>query len=155
MKTRLALTFRRNTACFTAMLKECGDEIFQLKTGESNSIGWITGHMILYRGKIVERLKKISVIEETERKFERGAEKKNKDEIDFEKALKEFSCRGEEIASAIDRLTDEQLNTILDIEIPGEIPDLANYLSRLAWHETFHLGQIDLIKAASGKGGIK
>jgi hypothetical protein len=155
MKDYLAKTFQLNTLYLHGMLKEFDNEVLKFRTGESNVIGWIVGHIVLYRAKMLQTLKKPVEIKEYEKQFERGVEKNVNIEMDLKEALNDFQYRCDELVKAIGELTEEQFKQSLGVEYQGEPYDVQKYLSRLNWHETFHLGQIDLILAAVGKGGIK
>jgi hypothetical protein len=155
MKEYLSKTFQLNTMYLQGLLKGFDDEAMKFRTGESNAIGWIVGHIVLYRAKILQTLKKAVDVKETEKQYDRGTVKNINVEIKLEEALREANSRCEELVKAINDLTDEQLKQSLDMEYQGEVYDIEKYLTRLAWHESFHLGQIDLILAALGKGGIK
>ncbi len=155
MKNRLSKTFYGNTIYTKRLIGNMTDEDMLLSTGKSNTIGWILGHINYYRGEIARKMKKECELKESEKMFERGAPKNKEVKINLADTLNEFAVRGELIAAAIEELNDEQLKQQLDISLPGGDNSLDNYLAFLSWHETFHIGQIDLIKAALGKGGVK
>jgi hypothetical protein len=155
MKNRLGKTYHGNTLYLKMLLANMTDEDMLLSTGESNTIGWILGHLNYYRAEIARQMKKECEIKENEKMFERGAPKNKDVKIILTDTLNDFSARGDIITSAIEELSDEGLKRILDIKLPGGDNSLENYHAFLSWHETFHIGQIGLIKAAVGKGGIK
>jgi uncharacterized damage-inducible protein DinB len=155
MKTRFINAFRGNTLYLLNMLKGLTDEDMLLCTGESNTIGWILGHIIRYRGTILQKMNKEIEIKDFEKNFERGAKKNKELKINYEEAINNFSSRGDKIVTALSDMDDEAFKQNIGMELPDGKNDLESLLSFLSWHETFHLGQIDLIKAAVGKGGIK
>lgn len=155
MKNRLIRSYQGNTLYLKGILAGLNDEDMLLSTGESNTIGWILGHIALSRGQILQKLNVACEIGETEKMFDRGAEKRKDIKISLQDTLANYSERGEKIAETLDSFADDDLKMALDIQLPGGKNDVETFLSFLAWHETFHLGQIDLIKAATGKGGIK
>jgi uncharacterized damage-inducible protein DinB len=155
MNNRLSKTFYGNTIYTKRLIGNMTDEDMLLSTGESNTIGWILGHINYYRGEIARKMKKDCELKEIEKTFERGAPKNKELKINLTETLNDFSARGDLIASAIEELSGEQLKQQLDIELPGGDNSVETYLAFLSWHETFHIGQIDLIKAALGKGGVK
>lgn len=155
MSTQLGRAFLGNAVYAKHMLKNMNDEDMMLCTGESNTIGWILGHIVYYRGEIAKKLNKECAIKDYEKNFERGAEKNREIKVSLADALKDLTERGEIIAGAIEEMGEEGLKKKIDIELPGGDGSIGNYIAFLSWHETFHLGQIDLIKAACGKGGIK
>jgi uncharacterized damage-inducible protein DinB len=137
------------------MLEGISNEDLQLSTGESNSIGWILGHIVLGRGQILQKLNKECDIKETEKVFDRGAEKRKDLTFNTAEMLNMYAARGEKITEAINYLDDAAMAQIIDEKLPPMMNTTETFLSFIAWHETFHIGQIDLIKAAAGKGGIK
>lgn len=155
MNNKSAKAFYGNTLYLKNILNGLNDEDMLLSTGESNTIGWILGHMLFYRGEIARKLKKDCEKKESEKAFERGAPKNKAIKINLAESLNDFTLRGEMIAGAIEELGDEGMKQNLDIQLPGGDNSVETYLAFLAWHETFHIGQIDLIKAAVGKGGMK
>lgn len=155
MSTQPGKAFLGNAAYLKHMLKNMNDDDMMLSTGESNTIGWVLGHIVYYRGEIAKKLNMECTIKEYEKSFARGAEKNRSIKVSLEEALKDLTERGELIARAIEELGEEGLKKKIDIELPGGDGSLGSYIGFLSWHETFHLGQIDLIKAACGKGGIK
>ncbi|RJP72449.1 MAG: DinB family protein [Ignavibacteriales bacterium] len=155
MKTRFINAYRGNTFFLMNILKDLKDEDMMLNTGESNTIGWILGHITHSRGSLLKRFNKDVEIKEFEKNFERGAVKNKDLKVNLAETLKDFSSRGEMLAGTFEEFTDEDFNKDLGIPMPGGKSDAATVLSFLTWHETFHIGQIDLIKAACGKGGIK
>ncbi len=155
MKTRFINAYRGNTFYLLHLLKGLNDDDMLLSTGESNTIGWIFGHIIYYRGIILQRLKEEIEISESEKNFERGAKKNKELKVNLEESLNNFSSRGDKIITALNEMNDEDFKQNIGMELPGGKNDLEALLLFLSWHETFHLGQIDLIKAACGKGGIK
>ncbi len=155
MKTRFINAYRGNTFFLMNILKDLKDEDMMLSTGESNTIGWILGHITQSRGSLLKRFNKDVEIKEIEKNFERGAIKNKKLKVNLEETLNDFSSRGEMLAKTFEEFTDEDFNKDLGIPMPGGKSDVATVLAFLTWHETVHIGQIDLIKAACGKGGIK
>ncbi len=155
MNNGLTVTLNRNTEYLKKFLSEMTDDEMLVSTGESNTIGWIIGHIAFYRGRIAVKLNKECQFREIEKAFERGAPKNKNIKMNRTDALADFIARGEKIAEAINALGEEGLKEKIDAVIPGTDGTLEGYIAYLLWHEVFHLGQIDLIKAAAGKGGIK
>lgn len=155
MKHEIARNYQKNTGFLQYLLNGLTDEDMLARTGQSNTIGWILGHLILYRGKTLQLLKIPCEIHESEKAFERGVEKNIELKIDAAKALEDMMSRGEQLVERILELDETDLQRTLDVSFPGGKNDLGSGLSFAAWHETFHIGQIDLIKVAVGMEGIK
>jgi len=155
VKSLLARTFGRNTQLLQHMIRELTDGDMLASTGASNTIGWILGHILLTRGELLHRLQQECHISAEEQTFKQGVPKNMKATLPLELALREFVSRGEQIIRTIHALSDDALVQPLDLEPPGGKGNLGTLAAGIAWHETFHLGQIDLIKVATGKAGIK
>lgn len=154
MNHTLSRTIAGNTLYLKKMTADLTEEDMLLSAGESNTIGWIIGHILNYRGEILRRMNIPCEKKETEKAFDRGVPKNKNIKINFAESMNDFAVRGGKIAEAIDSLGDEILKQPCGMELPGG-NDIETLISFLSWHETFHLGQIDLIKAAAGKAGIK
>jgi hypothetical protein len=154
MNSKISRGFTGNSLYLKGMLTGLNDNDMMLSTGESNTIGWILGHITHYRGEILRRMKKECEVKENEKAFERGAPKNKSIKVNLAETMNDFLTRGELIANTINELGDTILKEPCGMELPGG-NDIETLLAFLSWHEIFHLGQIDLIKAAAGKGGIK
>lgn len=155
MKHEIVRNYQKNTGFLQYLLNGLTDEDMLARTGQSNTIGWILGHLILHRGKTLQLLKIPCEIHESEKAFERGVEKNIELRLDVTQALKDMMSRGEQLVERILELDETDLQRTLDVSFPGGKNDLGSGLSFAAWHETFHIGQIDLIKVAVGMEGIK
>ena len=137
------------------MIKDLSKQDTLGKTGVSNTIGWILGHIILYRGSVLKLLQIDYDKMGNEEIYKRGSEKDDMLKIDPQNAMDVFEKRGKQIEKAIKEIDDEILDTEIRYKIPGGGNRIRNAIVFSSWHETFHIGQIDLILAANGKGGIK
>lgn len=155
INTQLTNGFIRNSIFLKQFIDGQPNELSLMRVGESNTIGWIIGHLITYRGKIIQTLGGECDVQEFEKLCERGAEKDKEFEIDIAAALELFTMRGGVIAELLEEETEKSLKEDIGRELPDGTSDIAGYLSFMAWHEGFHLGQLDLILAANGKGGIE
>lgn len=155
MAAKNTRTFTGNTHFLKSMLSGLDDNDMLLKTGESNTIGWILGHITWTRGSLLKMLNEPDEIKDWEKQFVRGVVKNTEIKVNLEQVLNEFSKRGEAIVKAIEALDEDGLKKDIGFELPGGGRDIGTFIAFAAWHETFHMGQIDLIRAATGKGGIK
>jgi hypothetical protein len=155
MNDKLFKSYQGNTIYLQNIMKDFCDEDLMLSTGESNTIGWIFGHIILYRGKVLEHFDSNFHLKESEKQFSRGVEKNKNIKMNFIESMNEYTSRGEQIVNELNNTNEEYLRKDIKIKYQGKDLDLEGMISMLSWHETFHIGQIDLIKAAVGKGGVK
>ena len=148
MRKRLCALVKSQTAYLSKMLEGFTDADLLLSTGESNTIGWILGHINLYRAQIIQRLNNNIPVNESERIFARGTAKNKQIQLCINDIMKEISERGSLIEKLINEAPESDLKKIVDIKFPAEDNSLESLLSFLIWHETIHIGQISLIKAA-------
>lgn len=151
----IAKSYQLNTMILSDILKDLNEHDTIEKTGQSNTIGWILGHILLGRGSVLDLLKIDYQKMDDEEKYKRGSVKNSSIKIDISKAMAEFKKRGTQIEKAIMNINDAILNEEIKSKLPGGGNRIKDAVIFSAWHETFHIGQIDLILAASGKGGIK
>lgn len=147
--------YRLNTIVLKELIKTLNEQDTLLKTGNSNTIGWILGHIILSRGSVLKLLQMDYDKMNSEENYKRGSEKNDMINIESQNAMDVFERRGKQIVNAVKEVDEK----ILDIEIKYNMPGGGNTVKDAilfsSWHETFHIGQIDLILAANGRGGIK
>lgn len=155
IQQEIASNYQKNTGFLQLLLTGLTDDDMLARTGESNTIGWILGHLHLNRAKNLQLLNIPCEIRESEKIFDRGVEKNVDVKIDLEQTLQELTARGEQLVNRILELDETDLQQPLDLNLPGGKNDLGSVISFAAWHEAFHIGQIDLIKVAVGLEGIK
>ena len=154
MKEEIIGNFQKNTFFLKKIVEDMDDEML-LRTGQSNTIGWILGHLKFCRGQALQMLEAECDLDDAEKVFERGVEKNVALSINMADTLSGFAARGQSLEQAIMTMDEAAFKKIIPFELPDGSKDIGGYLSFLAWHEAFHLGQIDLIKVAAGKGGVK
>jgi hypothetical protein len=137
------------------LIKDLSDDDTLLRTGDSNTIGWILGHINLSRGSILKLLDIDYDKTNDEEKYKRGTEKNINIKIDINNIKIEFDKRGKHIINTIKTIDEEILNREIKYELPNGGNTIRDAIAFTSWHETFHIGHIDLILTANGKGGIK
>jgi len=155
MKEAIIQIFKLNNMLVNGMLGKMGESDTLARTGDSNTIAWIVGHIIKSRGSALKLFHKDYRALENENDYARGVKKDNSAKIDPQKAVKEFRRRGDEIESALADVNDNFLNQKIDYQLPVVGDTVADAILFTGWHESFHIGQIDLILVALGKGGVK
>lgn len=153
MKQEWLRILERNTGIVKFLLRDMKPADLSRPLGESNTIGWIVGHLAVSRGSLLKAMGQPVDTFSWEAGFGRGAEKKASP-IDLTEILPVFVDRGGQLKEQIPQLTESRLSEKSGRTLPDGGDDLQGYVSFLLWHETFHLGQIDLIQAGLGIGGI-
>lgn len=155
IKSVIVSSYRLNTIILIELTKDLNDQDTSLKTGDSNTIGWILGHIILSRGSVLKLLEEDYDKVNDEEKYKRGSEKNSNIKIDIKDTSAEFEKRGRQIINAIKSIDEEILSRELKYKLPNGGNTIRDAIVFSSWHETFHIGQIDLILAANGKSGIR
>lgn len=153
MKQEWIRVLERNTGVLKFLLKDLKPADLSKPLGQSNTIDWIVGHLAVSRGSLLKAMGEQLEMFPWEAEFSRGAEKKAS-AVDLAEVLPVFLDRGGQLKEQIPLLTESRLCEKSDRTLPDGGDDLQGYVSFLLWHETFHLGQIDLIQAGLGIGGI-
>jgi uncharacterized damage-inducible protein DinB len=155
MRDAIVKSYQLNTQVLEMIIKDLNAQDTLYKTGQSNTIGWILGHILASRGSMLCLLKTDYEKMENEEQYKRGSEKKDNIKIDPLKAMALFKERGKQIEEALMHADGSVLDEEISYKLPGGGSRVMDAIHFSAWHETFHIGQIDLILAALGKGGIK
>ena len=155
MRDAMIKNYQLNTLVLDSILKDLKEPDSLGKTGQSNTIGWIFGHIILGRGSILNLLKIDYQKMDKEEKYKRGSIKDSNVKLDPLEGMAVFIKRGTLIEEAIQHIDEVKLNEEIGYKLPGGGDRVKDAILFTAWHETFHIGQIDLILSAVGKGGIK
>lgn len=155
MRNIMVKSYQLNTLVLDSIIKDLKETDTLEKIGQSNTIGWILGHILLGRGSVLNMLKIDYQKMDDEEEYKRGSMKNNNIKLDLLKALNEFKKRGTQIEEAIKNIKETILNEEINDKLPGGGNQVKDAILFSAWHETFHIGQIDLILAALGKGGIR
>ncbi|MEJ2055290.1 MAG: hypothetical protein P8X42_15350, partial [Calditrichaceae bacterium] len=94
MINAIVKTYQVNTQVLEMIIKDLNAQDTLSKTGKSNTIGWILGHILASRGSMLRLLKADYEKMENEEQYKRGSEKKDNIKIDPLKAKALFKERG-------------------------------------------------------------
>lgn len=126
------------------------DSLLQLPF-RGNCFNWVLGHVIVHRDIMLDLMNQSPVLspEETEPyKIESEPMTADSDALDFERLL-ELSDRSlEKLKDAIRSVSDGLLKEIHNEERGTTIQDRIEFL---IWHETYHLGQLEILRQLAGK----
>lgn len=144
----------RNNFLLKIMAKDLDESLTARPLGESNTMIWILGHITLMRLKALALAGSPIAREPWEKKFDRGAAKTEPVDVSFPELAKLFEERGAALVAAIEKLDDEAFEKQAPRQMPDGSSTLGDVLSFLVFHETLHLGQMELIKVGLGGEGI-
>ena len=149
---------------FLNSLKRCNriihDEIKDITHAESlvqppynvNRLNWVLGHIINARDNCLRLLHLPAQLSEAERLvYGHGSQPLTDAQTatDFDALVEKLDCTFEQLAQAISALTAEDLSA--DAQFFGSPQPLYDWLVFFQWEETYHIGQLDLLRQMSGK----
>ncbi len=114
----------------------------------ANCLNWILGHIIRGRNTALILLDVEPIFtEELVNRFKTGSPPVTgpDDAVPFDKLVKNLNISQERLTAALETITPEALAEQKTTD-RGEKP-VGQHLSGLAWHETFHTGQLDLLRS--------
>lgn len=125
------------------------DSLVQPQSG-GNCCNWVLGHIVSTRNVILKLLGEQPIWSEHEAElYQRGSNPINSESeaLSLETVLAAFDRSQEQILSALKHKSDEDMNQEIDNETLGQ------KLATLHFHETYHVGQLGLLRRIAGKEG--
>jgi hypothetical protein len=145
------LVFRRNVADITH------DESLRSPQPGGNCMNWVAGHIVTTRDSILELVGRAPRWTEAERsRYARGSGgiKNPSDAVPWERILAEMDAGQEALLAGIAALTPEQLAAPLPADKnPFRVDSFGEQLAALHFHETYHVGQLGILRRLAGKPG--
>jgi uncharacterized damage-inducible protein DinB len=113
-----------------------------------NCLNWVLGHIIVSRNELLERLSASLAWEKEDlARYERRSEPitQAQQALPLERLLDELD-RSQELLLATFKET-----PAATWETPVDDETLADWVAFLHWHETYHVGQLELLRQLAGK----
>ena len=149
----LSDAFSRNTRMAREMTQGLSqaDSVLQ-PPFQGNCLNWVLGHIAQSRNEVLQRLGQTPILTEAEAKrYGYGSEPvcaEGGDIIRLERLLALLTQAGEGIAAALEEKSPEALAQRIDSFLgPVALEKLVFFLQ---WHETYHLGQVELLRELAG-----
>lgn len=117
-----------------------------------NCLNWVLGHILAYRNAVLKHLGQPPVWSESEiSRYSFGSDPITRDEqaLPFEKLLDDLDQTQNAIVQALAQTSQEKLAALVQTG-RGESA-LDERLAYLHWHETYHVGQLELLRQLAGK----
>jgi hypothetical protein len=117
---------------------------------DGNCLNWVLGHIIVSRNNVLKLLKQKPVLNEREDiLYKTGSSPITGDGqgLEFEVLLEKLDRAQEIIFTSLAEATEEQLNNI--VETSRGIKPVGKHVAGLNWHETYHIGQLELLREVS------
>jgi hypothetical protein len=127
------------------------DSLLQLPF-RGNCLNWVLGHIVVGRDRVLRALGAPPVFSASETaRYETGSEPISRDEqaLSLDKLLTDLDTSQQRTEEALKQTSPETLAKVVDAG-RGERP-LGEYLAGLHWHETYHTGQLEILRQLAGK----
>ncbi|MCP4203453.1 MAG: DinB family protein [bacterium] len=147
-----ATLFRFNSEMLSLGLSDLSQEdaVHRLKNGDGSSIAYLVGHITSSRYGL---LKSLGVASENPFQDLHGAGVGSKDGSAYP-PITELKAGWDEAAgklhAALDAITDEEALAEEEGGFPIPDPTLRGRLTFIAWHESYHIGQIGILRTEMG-----
>ena len=118
----------------------------------ANCLNWVLGHIIVGRDTALELLDQAPIWSQEEAsRYVSGSDPiTNRDRaLPLDQLLADLDRSQQQIEAALQRVTAERLAA--SVQSRGSERPLGQHLAGLHWHETYHTGQLELLRQLAGK----
>ena len=118
--------------------------------GGGNCANWVLGHMVANRNVVMELLGEPAVWDENQSALYRRGSKAivcDSDALPFDEILQDYYRAQAALMACLERKTEE------DLGVPAGDSTVGEQLAFLQFHETYHAGQLGLLRRALGRPG--
>jgi uncharacterized damage-inducible protein DinB len=115
----------------------------------SNCLNWVLGHIVFSREAILTRLgESLPWTEAEAARYRRNSEPVTGpgDALPLERLLTALDASQERIVASLKRVSDEDLQ-----QPAGDDETVDEQITFSHWHETYHVGQLELLRQLAGK----
>jgi len=120
---------------------------------DGNCLNWVLGHIIVSRNEVLDLLgAEVVWSEEVVKLYKTGSEpiKEDGQGLTFEELIDALDIAQERIAGSLEEISADELNRIVETK-RGARP-IGKHVAGLNWHETYHTGQLELLRAMVDSG---
>jgi len=125
------------------------EESFLQPPFRGNCLNWVLGHIVFSREAVLTRLGESFPWTEAEAaRYTRNSEPDTStgDALPLERLLTALEASQERIVAGLKRVSDE------DLQRPaGDDETIGEQIAFSHWHETYHVGQLELLRQLAGK----
>ncbi|GHO69470.1 hypothetical protein KSC_083620 [Ktedonobacter sp. SOSP1-52] len=148
----LASFFKRNQYLITMQAKDVTtEESLSLPPAGGNCMNWVIGHIVVHRDIALRSLGETPVLDERETEiYKRESEPLTNPEqaLPLTTLVERLESSYQRLRDALMRSTPETLAHQPD---PADKRTVGEGLRLLQWHETYHAGQLELLRHMAGK----
>ncbi len=121
--------------------------------GLSNAL-WVLGHLAWARMMFLRRLGEELPEESWENQFSIGSRGPGSPEVSASELLDKFTLLGRLLVDRIESMGPEDLDSPLEKPMPDGTDTVAGLVRFMCFHESYHLGQLGLLRRLNGKPGL-
>ena len=150
-----ANTFAFNVRSLTGLVKDFTGEDWAFEDACGHSPKWIVGHLATYRHRVLALIGVQVPTAPWEDSFLRGKTSSDvPSDLDMKVVISAFRDAGTLMEAQWGILTPADLAKPAGRKLPDGTEDVGGAIRFLAWHETYHLGQLGLLRRLAGKPGL-
>ena len=114
----------------------------------ANSFNWVLGHMLVSRDRALKLLQREAMLSNEERAlYETGSDPvTSTTAVDLARLMDALLTSQSSLANGLVAATDAEMTRIVDADRDLTLKDR---LKALHWHETYHLGQLEILRQVS------
>jgi len=126
------------------------DAVYRVRDGEGSSISFLVGHMASSRYGILKALGVTDQNPFAERWGGKNGARDGSEYPDISQLAADWDKVSEMFESALGEITEEQALAPSPMDLPSEDKSLRGSLGFFNWHESYHVGQLGLIRTEKG-----
>ncbi|MEZ4668866.1 MAG: DinB family protein [Anaerolineae bacterium] len=119
-----------------------------------NCLNWVVGHLVTSRERMLLLVEAEPVWTEEQRKrYERGSEPvtAGSDALHFDQIVAAYETTHHRLITRLQSVTQDELNVRkAPYNIPADPEPVWDWLQFLLWHETYHIGNTELLRQLAG-----
>lgn len=156
LRDKLIDWFAFNDKALAGLAKDLAPEDWRLRpVADSSHAWWILGHLAFVRRVFLRGAGGEVPIAPWEERFRRGSQPGDEQAYPSPEALLEdLRSTGARIAERLGALSDAEAAAPYSRTMPDGSSTVEGAAGFYAWHEAYHVGQIGLLRRASGKPGL-
>jgi hypothetical protein len=115
-----------------------------------NCLNWVLGHILVGRNTALKLMEEAPIWDEEEARYRRESEPITRDEqaLPLDRLLGDLNRSQGRLVAALERTRPEDLATVVPFR--GSERPLGQALADQHWHETYHTGQLELLRQLAG-----
>jgi len=151
----LAHLYGLNDWLLHRLVADFTDADWRVRDAAGHTPRWVLGHLATYRLRVADLMGLTAEPAAWTDAFVRGTSDADVPaEIDLEQVVRAFHEAQRRMVDRWEHLDSDQLAMPAGRTLPDGSDTVGGALRFLAWHETYHLGQLGLLRRLAGKPGV-